>query len=160
MLHYPVLITLSTSSSTLVSQSFKGDKRSYVIQLQTHSIMNFIIGEFDMIFIRSIPLLKHDLSPIRSRLRRDQFLESAHRGHREDTFRSPTVSSESHLILTFFPSRSFAITSIITISSELRTGSSRQAESGQGEPEILITTEFDRYVHIQFWTNDICIFLQ
>jgi hypothetical protein len=29
--------------------------------------------------------------------------------------RSPTVSSESHLTLTFLPSRSFAMTSIMTI---------------------------------------------
>lgn len=44
------------------------------------------------------------------------------------TFRSPTVSSESHLIRTFFPSRSFAMTSIITI-----VGSGQRGES---------TTEF------------------
>ena len=77
--------------------------------------MDFVIGEFDVIFVRSIPFLENDLPPICSGLGSDEFLVINHGEALQNTFRSPTVSSESHLILTFFPRRSFAMTSIITI---------------------------------------------
>ena len=50
---------------------------SYIIQLQTHPIMNLIVRKLDMILVRSIPFLKDNLSPICPGLCSDHFLPSA-----------------------------------------------------------------------------------
>jgi G10 protein len=91
-----------------------------------------------VVLVRIIPLFEDDLSPVGTSLCGDEFLlvsflpqkkygdarwdesptREFHSIGREmvgRTFRSPTVSSESHLIRTFLPRRSLAITSIITI---------------------------------------------
>ena len=86
-----------------------------------------------MVFVRCIPFLENNLPPICTGLCGNEFLQSVllattlkttrrRLGELEVTFKSPTVSSESHLTLTFFPSRSLAMTSIMTIlmSSKLR----------------------------------------
>src|SRR5579859_4377910 len=65
----PQLYTLAQSTAT--------EAGSYIIQLQTHPIMNLIIRKLDMILIRRIPFLQHYLSPICSRLRSNHFLQLA-----------------------------------------------------------------------------------
>jgi len=37
--------------------------------------MDFVVGEFDMVFVTCIPLLENNLSPVCSRLRRNKFLD-------------------------------------------------------------------------------------
>jgi hypothetical protein len=39
--------------------------------------MDFIVGKFDMVFIRCIPFLENNLSPVCTRLCRNKFLKSA-----------------------------------------------------------------------------------
>ena len=122
---------------------------SYIIQLQTHPIMNLIVRKLDMILIRSIPFLKNYLAPICAGLCCDHFLHpSASRpstldprktgeveggsggGTRGGTLRVSTVSSESTFTRTFFPRRSFAMTSIITILNSSLSRSARSIANG------------------------------
>ena len=51
-----------------------GEKGTHVIQLQAHSVMDFIVGKFDMILVRRVPLLQHNLAPVRACLGSNQFL--------------------------------------------------------------------------------------
>jgi hypothetical protein len=48
---------------------------TYIIQLQTHSIVDFIIRKLDMVLVRSVPFLEDNFAIVRTRLRSNEFLQ-------------------------------------------------------------------------------------
>ena len=68
-------ILLSSTPISIVQPLTK--EGTYVVQLQTHSVVDFIVGKLDMVFVRCIPLLENNLPPICTRLGGNEFLPSA-----------------------------------------------------------------------------------
>ena len=147
-----------------------------VVELEVHSVVDFVVFESDVIFVDGVPLFQDDFVPPESKWKRkmceDKNLASdswrhceIHTQSKRKSFlktcclwiqpqylvpvcaamsflRSPTVSSSLHLTLTFLPSRSFTVISIILHAKALENPDEEKAEIFSETSEFFVVFQF------------------